>query len=219
MKKLPNEPTSESVLYALSQLDGAEAYINHIQLYIKVREDELKQLSAKSKGQYTTVVSSPQSASPIEKNILTESMKILNDTQVPVPNDSDNDTPPPSLKKTTIVVIEDDISIGIMIKAIAESDGFIALIAETGRDGITLAEKHIPDLIICDVHLPGMHGLQVVKTIKAHPQLKNIPILMLTADIFKAEESFEMGVSEYILKPIRKNQLLGYINKYISTTA
>jgi|GEM_PF-1101074 len=209
MNKLPDMPTLESVLYALSQLDGEEAYVNHIRLYIKLQEDTLKQSNTKSARLITT--------DKTKKDINTESLKIPNVTQ-DVTDDVEAEAPPPSSKKTTIVVIEDDISIGIMIKAIAESDGFLALVAETGRDGIALAEEHIPDLIICDVHLPGMHGLQVVKTIKAHPQLMDIPILMLTADIFKGEESFEMGVSEYILKPVRKNQLLGYINKYISST-
>lgn len=217
MKTLPEKPTSESVLYALSQLDGAEAYINHILQYIQLREEELKQLSAKPTRLIHTDASNFHQALPAERNINTNSFKLLNaQDESSVTEDSVSQE---NSKKTTILVIEDDISIGIMIKAIAESDGFIALVAETGRDGIALAEEYIPDLIICDVHLPGMHGLQVVKTIKANPRLTEIPILMLTADIFKAEESFEMGVSEYILKPVRKNQLLGYINKYISTTA
>ena len=216
MKTLPIKPTLKSALHALSQLDGAEAYIDHIQLYIRQQEDELKRLRAIPKGKYTlTGGGSPQAKSG-EKNINTESFKILNATQ-DYEDESDDVSSDQIAKKTTILVIEDDISIGIMIKAIAESDGFIALVAETGKAGIALAEEYIPDLIICDVHLPGMHGLEVVKILKAHPDLTDIPVLMLTADIFKAEESFEIGVSEYILKPIRKNQLLGYINKYIST--
>jgi len=216
MKTLPDKHTLKSALYALNKLDGAEAHIKHIELYIRQQEDELKRLRAKSTGSYQVAGIGSRQANSNEKNINTESFKILNATNDQI-DDTDDIIDDQSPKQTTILVVEDDISIGIMIKAIAESDGFVALIAETGKAGLALAEEYIPDLIICDVHLPGMHGLEVVKTIKAHSELKDIPILMLTADIFKAEESFEMGVSEYILKPIRKNQLLGYINKYIST--
>lgn len=216
MKTLPIKPTLKSALYALNQLDGAEAHFDHIKLYIRQQEDELKRLRATSTGTYKVTGHESHQATTSGKNINTDSLKLLNDNQDNIDN-TDNKPSDQHPKKTTIVVIEDDISIGIMIKAIAESDGFIALVAETGTAGIALAEEYIPDLIICDVHLPGMHGLDVVKTIKAHQELTDIPILMLTADIFKAEESFEIGVSEYILKPVRKNQLLGYINKYIST--
>ncbi len=216
MKTLPIKPTLKSAIYALSQLEGAEAYIDHIQLFMRQQEAELKRLRATSTGTYKITGNGSHQAKSDEKNINTESFKILNATQDHI-DDTDDMPSDQTPKQTTILVIEDDISIGIMIKAIAESDGFIALVAETGTAGITLAEEYIPDLIICDVHLPGMHGLEVVKILKAHPDLTDIPVLMLTADIFKAEESFEIGVSEYILKPVRKNQLLGYINKYIST--
>ena len=193
MKKLPENPTYESVKFALEKLTGPAEYKSHIQTYIERiydYESAVQTTHRPIKDQTSPSSSSPQAL------------------EIEVPNNTN----------PTVLIVEDDIAINEMLQAFIKREGYRVLTAETGRAGIKLATQHIPDLIICDIHLPGMHGLDVIRGFKANEQLSNTPILMLTADIFKADESYDIGANEYILKPIRKNQLMKYVDKYLAKT-
>ena len=194
METLPDNPSEESIAYVLDHIQAPAEYIEHIHQYIQQLQDEIAHLQSGKFNEFSPLRHEQHHANPAS------------------PQPEDTSTPP---DKLTILIVEDDVSINVMIKTIVEAEGYTALTAENGRDGIDLALSHTPDLIICDIHLPGMHGLDVIRAFKQAPSLKDKPILMLTADLFKAEESFDIGADEYILKPIRKNQLMLYVSKYL----
>lgn len=185
MNNLPKHPTHQSAQYALEQLTGPEECILHLHQYINDLAQTIPTIDHSTKTKDTDVNASTQQKDSKAK------------------------------LKQKVLIIEDDVAINEMINTFIENAGYQALRAETGLVGINLALEHIPDLIICDIHLPGMHGLEVIRKLKAKAQLVDIPLIMLTADLFRAEESFDIGADEYIVKPIRKNQLMKHVYKYL----
>lgn len=192
MTQPTEQPTSQSIHQLLDTIDLDPQTIEQIRRYIESLEERITQL----------------------EDILAD---VNPELDLSYPSKTATTPPPAEIQKPLILIVEDDLAINAMIKSIVESEGYAALSAETGQDGLDIASHHTPNLIICDIHLPGMHGLEVVRNFKAIPRLENVPIIMLTADLFKAEASFELGADEYIMKPIRKNQLMSYITKYLAT--
>jgi len=113
----------------------------------------------------------------------------------------------------SILVIDDDESIGKIVRPILFSHGYSVLTAETGEEGIQVAKKQKPDLILLDVILPGIKGREVCKVLKEDPETANIPIVFQTAknspEDVKAEN--EVGSSGHITKPIDPRILIGTI--------
>ena len=79
-----------------------------------------------------------------------------------------------------ILIVEDDQMICSMYKTKFEADGFACLTANNGADGLAMAKKEKPDLVMLDVILPQLDGFSVLKEIKANSQTKSIPVIMLT---------------------------------------
>ena len=113
-----------------------------------------------------------------------------------------------------ILMIEDDASICDMTKMNLNMNGFQQVYcASDGREGLALAAKLLPDLVLLDVMLPGIDGLTVCRNLKNNPALADIPIIMLTA---KGEENdivlgLEMGADDYITKPYSSKVLAARI--------
>lgn len=79
-----------------------------------------------------------------------------------------------------VLVVEDSISEAKIISAVLRTRGLAVVCAVNGLDGLQKAQEIRPDLIIMDVHMPGMNGFEVVQKIKSNPELAGIPIVMLT---------------------------------------
>ena len=106
-------------------------------------------------------------------------------------------------KETSILIIEDDKDIVEMLSFHLKKNNYTILYSYNGEDGLTKARENNPDLILLDLMLPGIHGLDVCRIIKSDQKTKNIPIIMLTAmgqeyDIVKG---LETGGDDYITKP------------------
>ena len=106
-------------------------------------------------------------------------------------------------QKKRILLIEDEEDIAALLKLQAELFGFKLHVEVDGVNGYRAVERERPDLVILDVMLPGQNGLDVCRKIKNHAELKNIPVIMLTA---KAEEldvilGLELGADDYVTKP------------------
>ena len=108
--------------------------------------------------------------------------------------------------KLTLVLIEDEIKIARMVKDYLEKEGANVYIAGTGEKGIELAREKSPDLVILDLMLPDISGLEVCRRLR---QEKNIPIIMLTAKSQETERivGLEMGADDYITKPFSLAEL------------
>ncbi|MDN3505505.1 MAG: response regulator transcription factor [Rhabdochlamydiaceae bacterium] len=116
-------------------------------------------------------------------------------------------------QKKRILLIEDEEDIASLIKLHAELAGFTLHVEVDGINGFRAVEREKPDLVILDIMLPGQNGFDVCRKIKSHSELRNIPVLILTA---KSEEldvvlGLELGADDYIAKPFSPKVLFSRI--------
>lgn len=115
--------------------------------------------------------------------------------------------------KSKILLIEDEEDIAALIKLHAEFSGYKLHVEVDGLNGFLAVERERPDLVILDLMLPGLSGLDVCRKIKAHPDLKDIPVIMISA---KSEEldvvlGLELGADDYVTKPFSPKVLFSRI--------
>jgi CheY-like chemotaxis protein len=116
-----------------------------------------------------------------------------------------------------ILYIEDSAVNTYIVKKMLKALGYTMIPAYDGADGIALAEKHQPTLILIDLNLPDSHGLDVVKHLRRMPQFDNTPIIALTANDspMMKEECLEAGCHDYLEKPVSQTRLTNTIEKYL----
>ena len=109
-----------------------------------------------------------------------------------------------------ILVVEDEATILRVLGTILTANGYQVITAETGQQAITMASSHCPDLILLDLGLPAMDGLEVIKRLR---QWSGIPILVVSARDEEDEKvrAFDLGADDYITKPFGTSELLARI--------
>src|SRR5690554_763581 len=110
----------------------------------------------------------------------------------------------------TILLIDDEDDIRELLEYNLKKEGFTVLSADNGSDGIALAQKHIPDIILLDVMMPEMDGVEVCEQIRANDSTSNIFICFLTArnEDYSQIAGLEAGADDYIAKPIKPRVLI-----------
>ena len=121
----------------------------------------------------------------------------------------DDDLPEADTSATTVLVIDDNEDIRVLLKTLLH-DSYTVITATGGAQGIRLASKYIPDLIICDVMMPGIDGLETCRRLKNETITSHIPVLMLTACSMDEQrvEGYRCGADAYISKPFDSAMLL-----------
>ena len=116
-----------------------------------------------------------------------------------------------------ILIVEDNELNMKLFHDLLEVHGYTTLQTKDGREALELAREHRPDLILMDIQLPEVSGLEVTKWIKADDDLKSIPVIAVTAFAMKGdEEKIRSGGCEaYIAKPISVNSFLDTIQKVL----
>lgn len=109
-----------------------------------------------------------------------------------------------------IIVIEDEVDLQSVLEYNLKQAGYSVTLAGRGQDGIKATQQHLPDLILLDLMLPDISGMEVCRTLKSHATTKAIPIIMVTA---RGEEidrvvGFEIGADDYVVKPFSMRELL-----------
>jgi two-component system alkaline phosphatase synthesis response regulator PhoP len=112
-----------------------------------------------------------------------------------------------------IVIVEDEEDIAQLVKLYLEKDGFRTATAKTGIEGLKLIKTDRPDMVILDLMLPEMDGLEVCKKLRSAPDTAMLPVLMLTS---KADESdtiigLELGADDYVTKPFSPKALVARV--------
>ena len=109
------------------------------------------------------------------------------------------------MQQQTILVIEDEKSIADIIVYNLEKEGFLVLLERDGRDGLLRAQSAMPDLIVLDLMLPGMDGLQICRLLRSDSRTEQIRILMLTARAEETDEivGFSMGADDYVTSRLK----------------
>src|SRR6056297_3932774 len=113
----------------------------------------------------------------------------------------------------TVLIVDDEADILQLIKYNLEKEGYRTICTTSGEQALFEAKRHIPNLLVLDLMLPGVDGIEVCTRIRATEATKNMPILMVTA---KSDESdiitgLEVGADDYITKPFSPKVLIARI--------
>jgi signal transduction histidine kinase len=110
----------------------------------------------------------------------------------------------------TILVIEDDIDVRESTADMLDLNGFECVLAANGNEGIALAKRDLPAVIITDIEMPGLNGYQLLQAIRGDPALRATPVIMTTAkaDRISARRGMDLGADDYITKPFTEDELI-----------
>jgi DNA-binding response OmpR family regulator len=118
----------------------------------------------------------------------------------------------------TVLVVEDDPTILQLLEVNFEMEGFSVLTATDGVVGLEQAQAHGPDIIVSDVMMPNMSGIELVVALKADPSTDSIPILLLSAKAQGADirQGIAAGADDYVTKPFEPLGLIDRVNALLS---
>ena len=116
------------------------------------------------------------------------------------------------------LVIEDDKSVSQLIRLYLAEDGYRVLNAEDGLLGLKMATEESPDIVLLDLNLPGMDGLEVCRNIR---EKSDLPIIMVTARVEEDDrlDGLDMGADDYVSKPFSPRELVARVNAVIRRTS
>lgn len=116
-----------------------------------------------------------------------------------------------------ILVIEDQEDNRQIVRDLVTASGYELIEATTGEEGLEVAARERPDLILMDIQLPGIDGYEVTRRIKANAQLQKIPIIAVTSYALSGDDkkAFAAGCDGYVTKPYSPRVLLAKIKEYL----
>ena len=121
---------------------------------------------------------------------------------------------------TNILVVEDDRDIGELVVRYLTKAGFSAELVGNGRDALGRIQTASPDLLVLDLMLPGMDGLEICRQLRANPKTASLPIVMLTARGDESERivGLELGADDYLAKPFSPGELVARVRAVMRRT-
>lgn len=116
-----------------------------------------------------------------------------------------------------VLIVEDENHLRDLVRLVLESCGYDTLLAESGEEALTYAKRELPHLILLDVMLPGINGLEVVRRLRASHRTAHIPIIMLTACSAVTDKvaALKQGADDYITKPFDAEELLARVQTHL----
>jgi len=123
--------------------------------------------------------------------------------------------------KRRILVIDDEKDLIELVRYNHEKEGFSVRGAQDGESGLSAAIKYLPDLIVVDLMLPGVDGLDVCKSLRLDKRTARVPIIMLTAKSAESDRilGLELGADDYITKPFSPRELVARIKAVLRRTS
>jgi PAS domain S-box-containing protein len=162
----------------------------------------------------------------VDVPIAPASLEPVPETRSPQPEDRQPQAPPVAKRVATsdpplILLAEDNGANGLMMKNYLESQGYRLVIATDGAQAVHLTTVEKPDLIIMDIQMPNLNGIEAIKAIRAHAPGQDIPIIALTALVMQGdrEKCLAVGANEYVSKPVRLKYLQQMIAQLLSSPA
>jgi DNA-binding response OmpR family regulator len=118
----------------------------------------------------------------------------------------------------TILVIDNDESLVDLSEFYFSENGYTVYTAADGDEGVRLALEHKPAAIICDVIMGVMHGFEVLRTLRAHAEMKKTVIIITSAKAYKPDidRAMELGATDYVVKPFRTDELLALVERHLA---
>jgi DNA-binding response OmpR family regulator len=113
----------------------------------------------------------------------------------------------------TILVVDDQEEFSQYVRRFLEKEGFEVIVAQEGTTALAIARKHQLDLVVLDLTMPGIDGLQVCAELRADPRKQRMPILVLSARATTADRvlGLETGADDYLIKPFDPNELVARV--------
>ena len=124
-------------------------------------------------------------------------------------------TPLPAVRtdgSKVVLIVDDDVNTRALMHRYLQNEGYQVVSAVNGAEGIRLAREHLPDLIALDVVMPDMQGWDVLKVLKATPELAGIPVVMTTM-LDEMQRGLALGASDYLVKPVGRDRLLATLRR------
>ena len=118
-----------------------------------------------------------------------------------------------------ILIVEDNEKNMKLVRDILQAKGYQTLEAVNAEDGIVLAVENKPDLVLMDIQLPGMNGIEALKVLRADPTTAHIPVVAITASVMQQnkQQVMDSGFNGFIEKPINLRQFLASVQSVLST--
>ncbi len=115
--------------------------------------------------------------------------------------------------ENTILIVDDDKFFLNFIDLVLKKQGYRVLIGSNGKDGLAILEKEIPDLIISDVMMPEMNGIEFCKAVKSNPKTKDVYFLVLTSksEVSEKIRLLDIGADDFLSKPVNNDELLAKV--------
>jgi CheY-like chemotaxis protein len=120
------------------------------------------------------------------------------------------------MTKPRILVVDDDGPILLLMKNLLREFGFEAGVASSGTEALAMVGQQAPDLVLLDLHMPGMSGAEVVRALRAKNGLAQMPILMLSGAPMSQKELAELGANGAVQKPFDIPELIEQIRASLS---
>ncbi len=120
-------------------------------------------------------------------------------------------------KNRTILIVEDELQNRKLFRDVLQYSGYTVFEAMNGKEGVALANQHLPDLILMDIQMPVMDGLSATRILKQNETTRDIMVVALTANAMPGdkEKILEAGCHDYISKPFRLHEFLEKIKEYL----
>ncbi len=120
-------------------------------------------------------------------------------------------------RKKRVLLVEDDIVNRELVQAVLEGDGFVVLAASNAPEGIELARSGHPDVILMDLQMPDMDGLQATRILQTEPETSHIPVIAITAHVRSDDRArcLEAGCALHLPKPVDTRTLSATVHDVI----
>jgi DNA-binding response OmpR family regulator len=121
----------------------------------------------------------------------------------------------------TLLVIEDEPATRNLLNSMLMRAGFDVIVAEDGRTGLEIVKSHKPDLVLLDLRLPTIRGLDVLRQIRGHPATARLPVIILTAEAEETDRiiGLELGADDYVTKPFSPRELVARVSTVLRRAA
>lgn len=117
-----------------------------------------------------------------------------------------------------IMIVDDSLSVRQLVADTLQEGGYQVVQARDGEEALALFRENPTDLVITDLNMPKMDGIDLIRELRRHPGCRFLPIIMLTteSDQAKKEEGRKAGVSGWLVKPFKSNQILNVVKMVVS---
>lgn len=119
-------------------------------------------------------------------------------------------------KNKTILVVEDDKDQRDVVALHLLNGGYMVRSVANGLEAAASCLQVRPDLVVSDIHMPGMSGFEMIRVLKSEPGMQDIPVIFLTGDEGAREEGNDLGAVEFLVKPVKAPALLMLVGKTLA---